>query len=60
MSDPIKQLLDEMRQQLQRIEHNYRRIVADQLPSATQQDERAREWLAERDRENPRRWTATG
>ena len=30
------------------------------LPSATQQDERARQWLAERDRENPRRWTAAG
>ena len=36
MSDPIEQLLDDMRQQLQRIEHNYRRIVADQAAAGSE------------------------
>jgi len=36
MSDPIEELLDDMKQQLQRIEHNYRRIVADQAAAGSE------------------------
>ncbi len=36
MSDPIEQLLDDMRQQLLNIERSYRRIVADQAAAGSE------------------------